>query len=76
MGQSKKYQYKDEKYELNEIIKFIKEDSNLRYRLEEDNKMFINKLDKIIPGRDSGCCNELQCHTEGKILQSEVITKW
>ena len=38
--------------------------------------MFINKLDKIIPGRDSGCCNELQCHTEGKILQSEVITKW
>lgn len=57
-GQSKKYQYRDEKYELNEIIEFINKKSNLRYRLEEDDNLFINKLDKIIPGRNSGCCNE------------------
>ena len=63
-GQSKKYQYIDDKYELNEIINFIKENSNLRYKLEEDNKMFVNKLDKIIPGRDSGCCNEC----DGKMI--------
>lgn len=63
-GQSKKYEYKDEKYELNEIINYIKENSNLLYKLEVDNKMLVNKLDKIIPGRDSGCCNEC----DGKMI--------
>jgi len=63
-GQSKKYEYKDEKYELKKIIDFIEKNSNLKYELEEDNKMFVNKLDKIIPGRDSGCCNEC----DGKMI--------
>lgn len=57
-GKTKKYQYKDEKYELKQIIEFIEENSNLRYKLEEDETMFVNKLDAIIPSYDSECYRE------------------
>jgi hypothetical protein len=73
-GQSKKYQYRDEKYELNEIINYIKENSNLRYELKEDNKMFVNKLDKIIAGRDSGCCNE--CNGKMIFVNKKIPRKY
>uniref|UniRef100_A0A6C0J4W0 Uncharacterized protein n=1 Tax=viral metagenome TaxID=1070528 RepID=A0A6C0J4W0_9ZZZZ len=54
----KKYQYKEDKYELKRIVEYIKLYPNLDYDLIKDNSIYVNKLTKIKPGLDSDCCSE------------------
>ena len=80
VGKSKKYEYREEKYELKIIIEYVEQRCDLRYTLSEDDKIYTNKLDKIIPGCKSGCCNECDgkiCFTRIKVPRKYIaVTKY